>query len=271
MTIRDLTTLEEFRQVEALEKAVWGFADTDIVTSHVFTYTVFRGAVLIGAFDGDRMVGFAFAVVGLKGSKPMLWSDMAGVLPEYRGGLGFELKLAQRRRAIERGLDLIEWTFDPMQTLNAHFNFAKLGGVSAEYVPDFYGEIASALHKGTPTDRLVLSWNITAPHVMRRLEQPQEMRVRAADVGDAPVVNQTAAEGPWRKTATMDLTRTDRRVLLEIPVGFTEMQQQAPALALEWRLKLRDMFQAYLGRGYKAVDFVLQRDLGFGRYLLARD
>ena len=73
------------------------------------------------------MIGFAYAVVGMKAGRPMQWSHMTGVLPEYRGGLGYRLKLEQRARALAQGYDLIEWTFDPMQAMNAHFNFAKLG------------------------------------------------------------------------------------------------------------------------------------------------
>ncbi len=270
VVIRDLKAIEEFRQVVELEKAIWGYADPgDLVTIPVFIFTVKRGATLIGAFDAaNRLVGFAYAVVGLKDGRPMHWSHMAGVLPEHRGGLGYRLKIEQRTRAMAQGIDLIEWTFDPMQTLNAHFNFAKLGGVVEEYAENFYGESTSALHRGTPTDRLVVSWRIAEPHVVRRLEQPLEVRVRAAEVGDAPVVNQTVAEGKWRTTSSMNLSLTDRRVWIEIPTGFTEMQQQAPALALTWRLQVREMFQAYFGRGYRAVDFVVQREAGFGRYLL---
>ena len=93
------------------------------------------------------------------------------------------LKLAQRERALAQGYDLIEWTFDPMQAMNAHFNFAKLGGIVEEYAANFYGESTSALHRGTPTDRVVLSWNIDAPHVVRRLEQPAALRARAARSG----------------------------------------------------------------------------------------
>ena len=126
------------------------------------------------------MVGFAYAVVGMKSGKPMMWSHMAGVLPEFRGGLGFRLKLAQRDRALAQGYDLIEWTFDPMQAMNAHFNFAKLGGVVEEYAPNFYGESTSALHRGTPTDRVVLSWKIAEPHVVRRLERSSNRRALPA-------------------------------------------------------------------------------------------
>ena len=270
--IRDLTSIDEFRQVIDLERAIWGYTDQgDLVTVPVFIFTVHRGATLIGAFDASgRMVGFAYAVVGMKGGRPMQWSHMTGVLPEFRGGLGFKLKLAQRDRALAQGYDLIEWTFDPMQAMNAHFNFAKLGCVSDEYAVNFYGESTSTLHRGTPTDRLVASWRIAEPHVVRRLEQPAALRARAHEVSEAPVVNTTVMDGEWRKVTAIDLAITDRRLWIEIPTGFTAMQQQAPDRALQWRLDVRRMFENYFGKGYRAVDFVLQREHGFGRYLLAR-
>jgi len=285
--IRDLTSIDEFRQVIDLEKAIWGYTDQgDLVTVPVFIFTVHRGATLVGAFDlstppapsassepwPGRLVGFAYAVVGMKAGRPMLWSHMAGVLPEFRGGLGTRLKLAQRDRALAQGYDLIEWTFDPMQAMNAHFNFAKLGGVVEEYAPNFYGESTSTLHRGTPTDRVVLSWKISAPHVARRIEQASSaLRVKPHEVAEAPIVNTTVMEGEWRKTKKIDLTIKERRLWIEIPTGFTEMQQRSPERALAWRMDVRQMFEEYLAKGYRAVDFVLQRDAGFGRYLLARD
>ncbi len=291
--IRDLTAIDEFRQVVELEKTIWGYTDEgDLVTVPVFIFTVHRGATLLGAFDpstpldmspgadpsslrtstGGRMVGFAYAVVGMKRGKAMMWSHMAGVLPEFRGGLGFRLKLAQRDRALAQGYDLIEWTFDPMQAMNAHFNFAKLGGVVEEYAANFYGESTSALHRGTPTDRVVLSWKIAEPHVLRRIEQSSSaLRVKSHDIADAPIANATVMDGDWRKTTKIDLTIKERRLWIEIPTGFTEMQQHAPQRALAWRMDVRQMFEDYLAKGYRAVDFVLQREQGFGRYLLAKD
>ena len=270
--IRDLTTIDEFRQVVALEQAIWGYTDTaDLVTVPVFIFTVHRGATLLGAVaSSGRMVGFAYAVMGMKDRRPMQWSHMAGVLQEFRGGLGYRLKLAQRQRALSQGLDLIEWTFDPLQAMNAHFNFAKLGCVADEYAVNFYGESTSALHRGTPTDRLVASWRIAEAHVVRRVEQATALRARSHDVSAAPIVNPTGLDGEWRTVTSIDLSRDDRRVWIEIPTGFTEMQQQAPDRALQWRMDLRQMFQAYFAKGYRAVDFVLQREAGFGRYLLAR-
>ncbi|MDP2321283.1 MAG: hypothetical protein Q8O42_18325 [Acidobacteriota bacterium] len=271
LCVRHLSTIDEFRQVVTLEQAIWGYTDLrDIVTVPVFIFTVKRGATLIGAFDAGRMVGFAYAVVGMKAGRPMMWSHMAGVLPEYRGGLGYQLKLEQRARALAQGYELIEWTFDPMQAMNAHFNFAKLGGVVEEYAENFYGESTSALHRGTPTDRLIVSWRIGEPHVIRRLEQTPGLRPVSHEVGMAPVVNVTAMNGGWREVKTIDLTVKERRLWIEIPTGFTQMQQQAPERTLQWRLHVRQMFQEYFAKGYRAVDFVLQREAGFGRYLLAR-
>lgn len=201
----------------------------------------------------------------------MQWSHMTGVLPEHRGGLGFRLKLEQRARALSRGYELIEWTFDPMQAMNAHFNLSKLGAVVLEYAENFYGESTSALHRGTPTDRIIAHWRIREPHVVRRVDRPRVITARDHEVESAPLANTTRVKGAWREPATVDLDLDARRVWLEIPTGFTDMQRDAHALALEWRLHLRQLFQTYLSRGYRAVDFALRRPEGFGRYLLARE
>lgn len=271
ITIRNLTTNEEFKQVLALEQTVWGFSDPhDMVPPVVFTITVKRGAILLGAFDDQgRMVGFCYSLVGMKDRKPLQWSHMTGVLPEHRGGLGYRLKLAQRDRALELGYDLIEWTYDPLQAMNAHFNITKLGCVAEEYHRNVYGESTSALHRGTPTDRLVAQWHIAAPHVERRLLSAPELRFRTHDVAEAPLANRTATVGAWRACTGVDLDLDERRVWLEIPTGFTDMQQEAPDLAMAWRLQTRDVFETYFRRGYRVVDFALNRQEGFGRYLLA--
>jgi predicted GNAT superfamily acetyltransferase len=271
LRIRDLRGLDDYRAVVELEKAIWNYTDlADVITVPAFIITVKRGGILIGAFDtADRIVGFAFSIVGMKDGRPTQWSHMMGVLPEYRrGGLGRTLKLAQRDRAIAAGFALMEWTFDPLQTLNAHLNFRKLGVVCHEYVENLYGESTSALHRGTPTDRFVVEWWLQEPHVERRLAAVEGLTMRASDVADAPLVNQTAAAERWTKPAAADLSLDARRVWVEIPGGFTEMQQQAPDLALEWRLHTREIFTTYFARGYKAVDFGLNGDRG--RYLLAR-
>jgi predicted GNAT superfamily acetyltransferase len=274
MVLRDLTTIDEFRRVEELEKLVWGYTNgDDVVPVPIFVVTAKRGAILIGAFDDAAvMVGFVYSLAGLKDGKPMQWSHMLGVLDSHRNsGLGHQLKLAQRDRALDMGLDLIEWTYDPMQAFNAHLNFRKLGVVVEEYEENIYGDSSSPLHRGTPTDRFVAEWKIRTAHVERRIAGPGAFEIRDADAIQAPMVNQTRPADKWRANARVDLELDARRLWVEIPVGFTEMQMADPALARTWRSETRAIFTTYFARGYRAVDFVLNRGEGVGRYLLAID
>ena len=161
MTIRPLHTIDEFRQVLALEKAIWGYEDSDdAVGIPVFVITVKRGGILLGAFDGDRMIGFVYSLAGLKHGRPMQWSHMLGVVAEYRAtGIGRELKLEQRRIAIEMGLDLMEWTYDPLVAVNAHLNFNRLGVVVEDYVAERLRRLeqpAAQGHADRPVHRAVV-------------------------------------------------------------------------------------------------------------------
>lgn len=268
-TFRDLTTLEEFADVVQLERDIWGPAYDDVVPVPILAVSVHSGGILIGAFDGDRMIGFVYSLPGIKDGKATQWSHMAGVLPEYRSrGLGFQLKLLQRERALNAGLDLVQWTYDPLQAMNAHLNFAKLGVVVEEYAVNIYGMSASPLHGGNPTDRFVADWWIRKPHVERRIAPSSALRMRDQSVADALPVNR-AVPGEWFGCADVDLTLEARRVLVEIPMGFTEMLSKAPERALAWRMATREIFTTYFGRGYRAVEFFLDRASRKGAYLLA--
>src|SRR5258708_6483690 len=148
---RDLTTLEECAQVVDLERVIWGPGYVDVVPTSILTISVKRGGILIGAFatsereaSAERLIGFVYSLPGIKDGKPTQWSHMLGVLDAFRrDGIGRQLKLMQRERALAMGLDLIEWTFDALQAMNAHLNFAKLGVVADEYEENIYGESAS--------------------------------------------------------------------------------------------------------------------------------
>src|SRR5260370_41904971 len=189
VTYRDLTRLEEFAGVVDIERVIWGPGYVDVVPTSILTISVKRGGILIGAFDDERMVGFVYSLPGIKNGKPTQWSHMLGVLDEFRhDGVGRQLKRLQRERALAMGLDLIEWTFDPLQAINAHLNFAKLGVVAEEYEENIYGESASPLHKGTPTDRLVAEWRLRTPHVERRIGGDRGALIRDASLADAPIV-----------------------------------------------------------------------------------
>jgi predicted GNAT superfamily acetyltransferase len=274
MQIRPLKTLEDCRAVAALERVVWGYPDAeDVVPPPVLIVSIKRGGVLLGAFDQqEEMKGFVYSIPGFKSGHPMQWSHMLGVVPDARDtGLGARLKLAQRERTLAMGLDLIEWTYDPLQALNAHFNFAKLGVTVAEYEENLYGHSSSPLHGGTPTDRFVAEWRIAEPHVSRRVAAllgPRQPQLRDRSTGDAPVVNPSKPSATRLEPGPAALASTAPRILVEIPMGFTDMLVQDPALALEWRLRTREVFQNYFARGYRAVDFFLNKTAGRGWYLL---
>jgi predicted GNAT superfamily acetyltransferase len=272
MLIRPLTTLQDCQRVAALERVVWGYTEAeDVVPPAVLIVSIKRGGILLGAFDpGGEMQGFVYSMPGLKQGRPMQWSHMLGVAPSARDlGLGARLKLAQRDAALRMGLDLIEWTFDPLQTLNAYFNFAKLGVVAGEYEENVYGESSSPLHRGAPTDRLVAEWRIMSPHVERRVASRQKPLVRDARVMSAPVVNPSRLLEQKLVPGVADLSCDEPRLLVEVPTGFDATLVNDPALALEWRLSTRRIFESYFARGYGAVDFLLSRSAGRGQYLLA--
>lgn len=271
MHIRPLSTIDECRQVAALERAVWGYTDAeDVVPPPVLIVSVKRGGILLGAFDAAGvMKGFVYSIPALKDGRLTQWSHMLGVTDDARdGGLGARLKLAQREHALAMGIDLIEWTYDPLQALNAHFNFAKLGVIVEEYEENIYGESSSPLHRGTPTDRFVAEWRLTLPHVERRLSSWGQPVVRDGTIAAAPIANPSKG-GRWLQPGEANLSLDTRRVLIEIPVGFSDLQAAEPALALAWRLSTRAIFQTYFHRGYRAVDFFLSREAGRGHYLLA--
>ena len=268
-TVRELTTLEDCRAVAALEREVWGYTDAeDVVPPPVLIVSVKRGGIRLGGFDAaGAMKGFVYSIPAVKNGRLTQWSHMLGVTRDARnGGLGLRLKLAQRDRARQMGIDLIEWTFDPLQTVNAFLNFVRLGVVVEEYEENIYGDSSSPLHQGSPTDRFVAEWHITAPHVERRITAAG-LIARDQSVASAPIVNPSIPGTPLRP-GTANLSISERRMLVEIPAGFTEMQAADPPLAHDWRLSTRSIFQHYFRRGYRAVDFFHAPQAARGHYLL---
>jgi predicted GNAT superfamily acetyltransferase len=274
MTIRPLHTIAEFREVSALEREVWGFPDPeDAVGIPVFVVTVKRGGILLGAYDGDRLIGFVYSIAGLKDGKPTQWSHMLAVRQDYRAtGIGRELKLEQRRISLAMGIDLMEWTFDPLVAVNAHLNFRRLGVIVEEYVENVYGESSSPLHKGAPTDRFVAQWWMRSPRVEAILAG-RPAPVPGPEPGEWPVatpVNTVGRAGACLTCGRFDLTLTAPRLSVTIPAAFTDMLEHEPDLARAWRMASREIFSTYLARGYRVVDFHLGPDAGDGVYLLER-
>jgi predicted GNAT superfamily acetyltransferase len=169
--IRHLTALDQFERCVVLQLEVWGYSDGDLIPRRVFLVAKRIGGQVVGAFDGDTIIGFAMGLPGYRNGMSYIHSHMLAVLPEYRNaGLGRRLKLAQREDALARGIELMEWTYDPLEIKNAHLNIARLGAISRRYQPDFYGPSSSPLQGGLPTDRLYAEWWLRSPRVTSVLQ-----------------------------------------------------------------------------------------------------
>jgi predicted GNAT superfamily acetyltransferase len=202
--IRQLFQLEEFEDVLTLQKTIWNFADIELLPLRFLVVVSKVGGHIFGAYDGGRMIGFCFAIPGVirsvKGSgRPYLHSHMLGVLPEYNNaGVGRRLKLRQREEALERGIGLIEWTFDPLELKNAFFNIERLGAIVRRYVENQYGTSSSPLQGGLPTDRCIAEWWIDSPRVRAVLAGEPVVR---APVVRAPAVRAPVVRAPVERIA----------------------------------------------------------------------
>ena len=166
IVVRKCEGMEEFHRCVELQRRIWEEADVEVEPATMFAVAAHTGGQTLGAFDGERLVGFTLAVAGLRGRSPYLHSHMTGVDSEYRNrGIGRMLKLFQREEALGRGIRLIQWTFDPLELRNAHFNLNRLGVICRDYLPNLYGVTTSPLHRGLPTDRLVAEWWIDSVRV----------------------------------------------------------------------------------------------------------
>jgi predicted GNAT superfamily acetyltransferase len=164
--VRKCQGLDEMRACVALQKEVWGFTDIELVPLRMFVVAEKVGGQVIGALDGRELIGFAFAIPGVRDGHAYLYSHMLAVRKQFRNtGLGRQLKLAQRDDALSRGFDLMEWTFDPLEIKNAYFNLEKLGAIARRYNVNQYGITSSHLQGGLPTDRLVAEWWLKSKRV----------------------------------------------------------------------------------------------------------
>jgi predicted GNAT superfamily acetyltransferase len=238
--IRSVSSLEQFERCVALQIEVWGYNDGDTIPRRVFIVAQRIGGQVLGAFDGDTMIGFAMSLPGYRDGRSYLHSHMLAVLPEYRNsGIGRRLKLAQRDDASARGFDLMEWTFDPLEIRNAHLNIARLGAIVRRYQPDFYGPSTSPLQGGLPTDRLYAEWWLRSPRVasvLRGEVQPPQIIER---------VTVPQAIYQWKQ----------------------DIQQRSLAQALQ--ITIREALQSAFHRGLAVVGYERDAD-GNGSYLLGR-
>jgi predicted GNAT superfamily acetyltransferase len=239
IAVREVVEHSDLAEAVRLQKIIWGFEEIDLLPFRLFVVATKVGGQVIGAFDDERMVGFALAIPGIKpGGLIYLHSHMTGVIAEYRDrGVGRMLKLRQRHDALARGIDLIEWTFDPLELKNAFFNIERLGAVVRRYVQNQYGTTSSHLHGGLPTDRCVAEWHLASPHVQRVLEGSAEAR--------------------------------DRTIAgkISVPIEIGELRTRDPQRARQIQRQVTDEFTGCLSRGLAVVGF--EKTHRTGNYLLA--
>jgi len=270
IVIRDIESVPDLRKVAILQKDVWGCDDLDIVPLTMFVASREVGAVLIGAYDGSNLVGFVYGFPGYENGHLVHHSHMLAVRPEYRNyDLGYRLKLAQRERVLAQGTKRITWTFDPLQSLNAHFNFRKLGVVADSYKINFYGEATSSFLHQLGTDRLWVTWPLDSRRVRERLRTPkQQSRPEPERI---PFLVQVGAnDAPQRNESSGILDQ--EHLSIEIPSDIKALQDEKPRLAVGWREATRWAFTEAMTAGYLVEEFYRSsgKDRSVGIYLLSR-
>jgi len=272
ITIRDLDAIPDIEPLLRLEKEVWGLDDADVTPLTLIVALKAAGSIVVGAFDGREMVGFALAFPSFEQGKVGLHSHMLAVRPSHREyGLGYRLKLAQRERALARGLTEMTWTFDPLRSLNAHLNFNKLGVISDSYRVDFYGPQTSSHLHTNGTDRLWVTWHMADSRVQDRLNG----RGKPAEVVDAlkhlePLIRFNGDGKPAEGDLAAALSR--QRIAIEIPRDMDQLEHTNKQLAHEWRMATRRAFTEALNAGFVVKEFCrsIRGQQGPGVYLLER-
>jgi len=225
ISFRKCVTLNEFRECVSLQREIWAETDLEIEPTTMFVVAAHTGGQVLGAFDGDRLVAYTLAVVGLLRATPYLHSHHTGVHQDYRDrGVGRMLKLFQREEALSREIRLIQWTFDPLEMRNAHFNFNRLGAIARTYHPDLYGVTTSPLHRGLATDRLVAEWHLDSPRAIAAIGDI------VTEVKPTPAFAEIEVPGELERWKMEDLQQVQR------------VQQH-----------LREEFTSWFARGYAAI------------------
>jgi predicted GNAT superfamily acetyltransferase len=237
IVVRKCAGMEEFQSCVRLQREIWGEDDLEVEPATLFVVAEETGGQVLGAFDGERLVGYTLALVGFRDGSLFLHSHMTGVHGQYRDrGVGRALKHFQREEALERGIRLIVWTFDPLEIRNAHFNLNRLGAIARKYLPNLYGLTTSPLHLGLPTDRLLAEWQLDSARVVAAVEdlvkEPQ----------DAPSV-------------------------IELPAELDRWKQSDMAAVAKVQARIREEFKAWFARGYAAVG--VRKSAAGAEYLLA--
>jgi predicted GNAT superfamily acetyltransferase len=241
VAIRECSSIEDFQQCIDLERAVWKDDDLGIMPIRLYMISQACNAPTIGAFESSGLlVGFVHTMIALKDKHVVYHSHLAAVREDLRHrDIGYKMKLAQRQHALDAGVPLIIWTFDPLQSRNAHLNVNKLGAVIRRYEVNYYSEgLSTVFDSEVPSDRVFAEWWVSSPHVESALS------------GSRPRVEVPAES-------------------VLIPEDINNVRARSVEEHLKWRLRVREEFQRKLTGGLIVRGF--ERDSGTSRYLLGLD
>jgi predicted GNAT superfamily acetyltransferase len=280
--IRALESIEEMQQIENLHREVWGGSDLDVIPAHISLAISHNGGVVLGAFDGEQLIGYVLGFLGtdhMSPDRPAMTrlkhaSHEMAVHPGYRNqGIAYALKLAQRQMVRKQGVRLITWTYDPLLSINAQLNIRRLGAVCDTYHENEYGDMQDELNVGIASDRFQVDWWITSNRVEQRVEGPRESldlahylgagaeRINQVQINEAGLANpQEAIHEPEGNLA-----------IVEIPSDFHTLKSKDHSLAKFWRDHTRNIFQLAFKAGYLVTDFIYFREERVPRsyYILA--
>jgi predicted GNAT superfamily acetyltransferase len=250
VTLRPLTTLGDADAVLRVMEATWG--PHQLIPREEIRALSFSGNVPWGAFDGDELVGYVLGWAGVDEHGLHVHSHMLAALPERRhGGVGYALKMAQRAQALDQGITVVRWTFDPLVSRNAYFNLAKLGAVADAFHRDFYGEMTDDLNRGEATDRLVVRWDLEREASGPAEPAGEEVLGRE---GEPDLPRPTAVRAPSTAPA-----------LVRIPREYQPIRGRDPALADAWRLAVRAAIEACFDAGLVAVGYTREASYVIGQ------
>ncbi len=243
--IRPLSSAADYAACIALQHLTWGDDFSERVPASILMVCQKIGGVAAGAFAADgSLAGFVFALAGLHQGRPVGWSDMLAVHPQFRDrGLGLELKKYQRRAFLANGIDTILWTFDPLEARNAHLNINKLGAEPEAYLRDVYALSDSTLHQGIGTDRLQLAWRL------------RSSRAEKALAGVGPDIPEDAAQASVFKGSPQLPAQAGAWLRIAVPEDIQRVKAQDLHAARQWRAETRAAFEAAFAARYRVAGF----------------
>ena len=271
VVIRTLSTYDEFTECVALQQHVWGESFADCVPASLLMVNQKIGGLAAGAYDVDgNLLGFVFGLTGVKDRRLVHWSHMLGTREEVRDlGFGRRLKLYQRDKLLDRGVEVIYWTYDPLVARNAHLNLNRLGAEIIEYVPDMYGVgTGSKLHHALGMDRFIVTWQIAKESVIQIISGQAQVDIES--YATTPVVNsQTSKDGTTVIPLECELSMLPK-IRVEIPQDIQIVKTESLEITAQWRATTRRAFMWYFERGYKVKVFYRDHQMDRCFYVLEK-